>query len=148
MRASNLLRVCLAIAVLASGCASSPSGASAHALNRRAAAEGSAFRFKTVTLDGAARLTLVLAADLPSGPTRADVPTRRNILLLIADTEATAGRPAPEIEDIKLLPDGRELWLIKTSGHNGVGYIVRLKPSAQGGGTDIEVSGARGYYKD
>jgi hypothetical protein len=147
MRASSLIPVCTVLAVLASGCASSSLGTSTDAYNRRAAAEGSAFRFKTEKLNGADRLTLVLADDLPSGPTRADVPTRRNILLLIADTEATAGRPPPEIEDVKLLPDGRELWVIKTQGHNGVAYLVRLKASAQGG-TDIEISGARGYYKD
>jgi hypothetical protein len=147
MRASSWIPVCTVLAVLASGCASSSLRTSTDAYNRRAAAEGSAFRFKTEKLNGADRLTLVLADDLPSGPTRADVPTRRNILLLIADTEATAGRPPPEIEDVKLLPDGRELWVIKTQGHNGVGYLVRLKASAQGG-TDIEISGARGYYKD
>jgi hypothetical protein len=148
MRALSLVAVCAVLAVLVSACASSSLDASTDAYNRRAAAEGSAFRFRTENLNGAARLTLVLADDLPSAPTRADVPTRRNILLLIADTEATAGRPPPVIEDIKQLRDGRELWVIKTEGHNGVAYIVRLKPSAQGGGTDIEISGARGYYKD
>jgi hypothetical protein len=150
MRASSLIPVCAvlaALALLASGCAATSSSTGTDAYNRRAAAEGSAFRFKTEKLNGADRLTLVLADDLPSGPTRADVPTRRNILRLIADTEATAGRPAPEIEDIKLLPDGRELWVIKTQGHNGVAYLVRLKASAQGG-SDVEISGARGYYKD
>jgi hypothetical protein len=147
MRAVTFVLVTAALAFAASGCASNGGHASADDLNRAAAAEGSAFRFKTVQLDGAPRLTLVLAADLPSGPSRADVPTRRNIMRLIADTEATAGRPSPEIEDIKMLSDGRELWLIKTEGHNGVGYIVRLKASSQGG-TDIEISGAQGFYKD
>jgi hypothetical protein len=148
MRALRWLVISAALASLASSCASSPPLANADALNRRAAAEGSAFRFRIVKLDGVNRMTLVLADDLPSAPTRADVPTRRNIMRLIADTEATAGRPSPQIEDIKRLPDGREVWLIKTAGHNGVAYLVRLKPSAQGGGTDIEVSGARGYYQD
>jgi hypothetical protein len=147
MRAVRRVLVGAAFAMLASACASGPPSESPEVLNRRAAAEGSAFRFRTVKLAGGNRLTLVLADDLPSGPTRADVPTRRNIMRLIADTEATAGRPNPEIADIKLLPDRRELWLIKTQGHNGVAYLVTLKPSAQGG-TDIELSGARGYYKE
>jgi len=121
-------------------------GANLEASNRLAAAEGSPFRWRSVRINGAERLTVVLA-DLPSGPTRADAPTRRNILLLIGDTEATAGRPPPQIADIKILPDRREVWLLAAPGHNGIAYIIALKPSPQGG-TDIEVSGSRGYYKD
>jgi len=121
-------------------------GANLDASNRLAAAEGSPFRWRAIKINGAERLTVVLA-DLPSGPTRADAPTRRNILLLIGDTEASAGRPPPQIADIKILPDRREVWLLVAAGHNGIAYVVALKPSPQGG-TDIEVSGARGYYKD
>jgi hypothetical protein len=138
----------LVSAALLGACAGGPASSSANldASNRLAAAQGSPFRWRAVKINGAERLTVVLA-DLPSGPTRADMPTRRNILMLIGDTEATAGRPPPQIADIKILPDRREVWLLTVSGHNGIAYVVALKPSPQGG-TDIEVSGARGYYKD
>jgi hypothetical protein len=138
----------LVSAGLLGACAGSSASISANldASNRLAAAQGSPFRWRAVKINGAERLTLVLA-DLPSGPTSADMPTRRNILLLIGDTEATAGRPPPQITDIKILPDRREVWLLAAPGHNGVAYVVELKTSPQGG-TDIEVSGARGYYKD
>ncbi len=140
--------VALLGSALLSACAGTSAATSANldASNRLAAAQGSPFRWRAIKINGAERLTVVLA-DLPSGPTRADVPTRRNVLLLIGDTEATAGRPPPQIADIKILPDHREVWLLAANGHNGIAYIVGLKPSPQGG-TDIEVSGARGYYKD
>jgi hypothetical protein len=138
----------LCAAALLAACAgtSASTAANLDASNRLAAAQGSPFRWRSLRINGAEKLTVVLA-DLPSGATRADVPTRRNILLLIADTEATAGRPPPQIADIKILPDHREVWLLAAPGHNGIAYVVELKPSPQGG-TDIEVSGARGYYKD
>jgi len=146
-RRSPILLALLAAGMLAACAGTGASnGANLDASNRLAAAQGSPFRWRSIKINGAERLTVVLA-DLPSGPTRADVPTRRNILLLIGDTEATAGRPPPQIADIKILPDRREVWLLAAPGHNGIAYIIVLKPSPQGG-TDIEVSGARGYYKD
>jgi len=53
-------------------------------------------------------------ANLPSGPSRADPVVKQDALAQIAKLEAVAGRTDPQVEDIKLLNDGRELWLLRT----------------------------------
>ncbi len=113
--------------------------------NRKAEADGSPFRFRAKSIPGGTMLVKVLA-DLPSVPSRADAALRRDTLHLIAQMESAAGRPEPQLEDVKTLRDGREVWLLKTSGE-GIAYLVDFKPSAQGG-TDIGLSKPLAYQKD
>jgi hypothetical protein len=84
--------------------------------------------------------------DLPSGPSHADAVTRREVLRLITLSEAGAGRGEPEVEDVKLLPNQREFWILKAA-HEGVGYLVHLRPSTQGTGVNIEISGPQEYLR-
>jgi hypothetical protein len=126
-------------------CQSSPLSSSVEYANKKAEAEGSPFRWKSKTVPGGAMLVRVLA-ELPSGPSRADPVVKQDTLARIAKSEAAAGRTDPQVEDIKLLKDGREVWLLKT-GHDGIAYIVDFRPSTQGG-TDIGISKPQSYKRD
>jgi hypothetical protein len=123
-------------------CQSSPLSSSVEYANKKAQAEGSPFRWKSKIVPGGAMLVRVLA-DLPSGPSRADPVLKQDTLALIAKSEEAAGRTDPQIEDIKLLKDGREVWLLKTA-REGIAYIVDFRPSAQGG-TDMGISKPQSY---
>jgi hypothetical protein len=85
-------------------------------------------------------------ADLPSGPSRADPVLKHDTLDLISKMESAAGRPEPQVEDVKLLKNAKEVWLLKTAS-TGIAYIVDFKQSAQGG-TDIGLSKPQLYQKD
>ena len=84
--------------------------------------------------------------DLPSGPTKADAVLKKDTLALVATAEASKGRANPEVEDIKHLKDGREVWILK-SEQVGIAYIVHFKPSPRGG-IDIEMNGPNEYQKE
>ncbi|MGC2031019.1 MAG: hypothetical protein WA642_13455 [Steroidobacteraceae bacterium] len=126
-------------------CQSSPLSSSVDYANKKAEADGSPFRWKSKTVPGGSMLIRVLA-NLPSGPSRADPVVKQDALAQIAKLEAVAGRTKPQVEDIKLLKDGRELWLLKTE-RDGIAYIVDFRPSALGG-TDIGISKPQSYQKD
>ena len=89
-------------------------------------------------------MTLVMI-DIPSGPSRADAVLKKDILALITKAEAADGRSDPQVEDIKPMKDGKEVWVLK-SDREGIAYIVGFKPSPQGG-SDIEMSGPKKYQK-
>jgi hypothetical protein len=126
-------------------CQSSTLSSSVEYANKKADADGSPFRWKSKTVPGGSMLVRVLA-DLPNGPSRADPVVKRDTLALIAKSEAVAGRADPRVEDIKLLKDGREVWLLE-SGRDGIAYIVDFRQSAQGG-TDIGISKPQSYQKE
>jgi hypothetical protein len=112
--------------------------------NSQAEASGSPFRWKTEDVGGGT-VMIVVMADLPTGPTRADPVLKNDILALITKAEASEGRPDPQVEEVKPLKDGREVWVLKTV--EGIAYIINLMPSPQGG-TDIEMSGVQRYHKE
>jgi hypothetical protein len=126
-------------------CQSSPLSSSVDYANKKAEADGSPFRWKSKTVPGGSMLVRVLA-NLPSGPSRADPVVKQDALAQIAKLEAVAGRTDPQVEDIKLLKDGRELWLLKTE-RDGIAYIVDFRPSALGG-TDIGIGKPQSFQKD
>ena len=132
----------LPILLSLAACASSSVASSVEYANQKAEAEGSPFRWKSKSVSGGTMLVRVLA-DLPSGASRADPLLKQDTLTQIAKLEAAAGRKDPQIEDVKLLKDGRELWLLK-SEHDGIAYIVDFRSSPQGG-TDIGLSKPQ-YY--
>jgi hypothetical protein len=126
-------------------CLSSSLTSSVEYANRKAEADDSPFRWKAKTVPGGSILTRVLA-DLPSEPSRADPVLKQDTLALIAKMEAVAGRTDPQVEDVKLMKDRREVWLLR-SGSDGIAYIVNFRQSAHGG-TDIELSKPEPYRKD
>ena len=139
----------LSIALVALGlvaCESPTATNAARIANTQAEASGSPFRWKTQSVNGGTAMFLVMA-DLPSGPTIADPVLKKDTLALIAKAEAGKGRANPEVEDIKHLKDGGEVWILKASSHDGIAYVVHFKSSSQGG-VDAEMSGPKEYRKE
>jgi hypothetical protein len=126
-------------------CQSSSLTSSVEYANKKAEAEGSPFRWKATSVPGGSILVRVLG-NLPSGPSRADPTLKQDTLSQIAKLEAGAGRTDPQLEDVRLLKDGREVWLLK-SERDGIAYIVDFRQSAQGG-TDIGLSKPQAYQRE
>lgn len=134
----------LVLAWIVVGCAGQATNVTRQ-LNRQAKATGSPFRWKTESQGGHDVVTKVLA-DLPRGDTKADAPLKKEILSKIEQLEASKGRGAPEIAEICLMPDGREVWVIRNI-RLGVAYLIGMDPSAQGG-TDFTIAGPENFQRE
>jgi len=140
----TLVLIVVSILTLAMvGCGNTASNA-ASKLNRQAKAAGSPIRWKSESRGGQMTVTRVLI-DLPRGATKADALLKKEILSKIAQVESSKGRSVPELEEVRLMPDGREVWVLKNLEH-GVAYVIGMEPSAQGG-TDFTVVGPEHYSR-
>ena len=84
--------------------------------------------------------------DLPTGTTKAGETLKKDILSQIAKVELSNQRKSPEIEEVRLLTDGREVWIIKNQ-KDGIGYVITMRPSPKGG-TDFAVDGPNMFNKN
>lgn len=125
---------------LGAGCASSEIHQAARLANEEAAASGSPFRWEARDVNGDAVLRRIMI-DLPVGGTSADAQLQQDILGLLAKAERAQNRPAPAVTEIRILPKGREVWVLKSAAPDeAIAYIVALRPASQGG-TDIVLTG-------
>jgi hypothetical protein len=81
---------------------------------------------------------------LLSGPTKVDSWSEKKIMKLIAKAEAEAKRPEPKIIDIKLVKDGREVWVLEKGGREALAYIISSDRS-ESGGSDYVITGPLEY---
>lgn len=144
IRHLGLLVVIIGALILA-GCGSTATHATRIA-NSDFEATGWPFRWVAKNAGGGGSIVSLTLIDLPSGPTKADAVLKQDTLTLIAKSEAAAGRPAPQIEDIKLLTDGREVWVLNSRVGDGLAYVVAFTPSPQGG-VDISLRGPQRYSR-
>ena len=124
------------------GCAVPPADLGASQQNREAEASGWPFRWKIRYFPGGAAMTHVMI-DLPSGPTKADARLKQEILNEIAKAKYyQLGHPAI-LEEVRLMPDGREVWILKDPSKTmGRAYVVTLK-----GGSKFSISGLNAFQK-
>ena len=113
--------------------------------NRQAEAAGSPFRWKIQSVGGGTIMSRVMI-DLPTGTTKAGETLKKDILSQIAKVELSNQRKSPEIEEVRLLTDGREVWIIKNQ-KDGIGYVITMRPSPKGG-TDFAVDGPNMFNKN
>lgn len=125
------------------GCGTTASNA-ARLANADAEASGSPFRWTSQSVSGGSVLQRTLI-ELPSAPSRADAVLTRDTLALIAKSETAAGRPYPQVEDIKMMKDNREVCILK-SASGGLAYVVVFTPSPAGG-VDIGLQGPQLYSR-
>jgi hypothetical protein len=130
----------LLLASLLTACATPMSSAVTEA-NKKMELNGSPFRYRAVD-DSSMTLTLM---PLPVGPTRAVPPLAQQVLESIATQESRKGRSVANLEEVRHLQDGREVWVLKTLGE-GVAYIVAFASPSQPG-SDIRVTGPTVYQK-
>ncbi len=139
MRSLSALLVLL-LTVLGAGCASSDLRQAARLANEEAAASGLPFRWEAREVNGDTVLRRIML-DLPAGGTSADAQLQQDILALLAKAERAQNRPAPAVTEIRILPNGREVWVLKSAAPDeAIAYIVALRPASQGG-TDIVLTG-------
>lgn len=140
----RIISVLLSIAAVALAGCGSPMANVAEQQNREAERSGSPFRWDVKSAYGGTAMTRVMI-DLPRGATKADGTLKKDILSEIEKAEISKQRAPTEVEDVRLLPDGREVWILKHP-QDGVAYIVSMKPSSQGG-TDFSIDGPHLFQK-
>ena len=138
------LSIVLALGIVLYGCANPSTFNAVKTLNEQAEQEGSPFRWQVESVSGGTILYQEMIP-LPSGPSKADGMLKADTLEIIRKAEETKGRSEVQLEDVKHLPDGREVWVFKNSDW-GIAYIVKYYPSSKGG-TDIEIQGPVQYKK-
>lgn len=131
--------ILLLVAVLAA-CATPMSSAVAEA-NKQMELKGSPFRYRAVD-DSHMTLTLL---PLPVGPSKAVPALARQALDSIAAQEARKGRSIANLEEVRHLQDGREVWVLQSLGE-GVAYIVAFASPSQPG-SDIRITGPTVYQR-
>ena len=119
--------ILIASAALLAGCQSQTATIAVRIVNREAEASGSPFRWEARSVPGGTALTRVMI-DLPRGSTKAEGTRKRDILDRIEQAERSKQRGAPELEEVRLLPDGREVWILRQ--REGVAYVVTLQDGA------------------
>ncbi len=89
-------------------------------------------------------MTMVMI-DLPRGDTKADDLLKKDILSRLKKVELSQHRGTPEVDEVRLLPDGREVWVLKNRTQ-GVAYIVTLRRAPQGG-TYFSITGPQIFQR-
>ncbi len=130
------------------GCVHPPADLGASQQNHASEASGWPFRWKVTSFNGGTAMTRVMV-DLPSGPTKADTRLKEEILSQIGKARYYQHFGPPVIEDVRLLPDGREVWVEKNKIPNktkGRAYVVTLISSRQAG-SSFSISGLVAFQK-
>jgi hypothetical protein len=138
----SILLVILVATLAFAGCESQVASI-AREQNREAELSGSPFRWRVQTTVGGTAMMRVMI-DLPLGKTKADAMVKKDILKQIEKVELSNHRAAPEVEEVRLLPDGREVWILKNKV--GLAYIVSMPPSPRGD-TDFSIYGPTLFQK-
>ncbi len=120
----------LFLTLLLGGCANSTAVNAVRILNRDAENAGSPFRWKSDSIQGQTIMQLVMI-DLPSGPTKTEPALRAKIMAQINLREAEKDRPPAQVADVKLMPDGREVWVLRSIKY-GVAYVVTFGRNSAG----------------
>ena len=141
MKTPALVVVSILILTLA-GCVHPPHDLGASQQNREAEASGWPFRREIRSIPGGTSMTQVMIK-LPAGPTRADAQLKQDILNQIGKASYYQHVHPAELEEVRLMPDGREVWILKDpSKTTGRGYVVTLM-----GGRKFSVSGLNAFQK-
>ena len=121
-------------------------GGETRVANREAEEAKLPFRWKTKKV-GKETVKVRVMLPLKSGASLASPAIKRDIMDLIRNAENAQGRVNPQVEDVKLMEDGREVWILRAS-EGGIAYIVFMRPSKQGGGgTQVELGGPYPFEK-
>lgn len=131
---------CTLLLGMLAACATPMSSAVSEA-NQQMEAKGSPFRYVE---SGDSSMTLTLLP-LPVGPTRAVPPLAQQAMEAITTAETRKGRSVANLEEVRHLQDGREVWVLKSLG-SGIAYIVAFAAPSQPG-TDIRLTGPTLYQK-
>jgi hypothetical protein len=116
----------------------------ARAANKQNKAKGIPFRWETTNLPADTVMVLRMLP-LPVGPSKADATLTSDTLASMSEKEQVENRGIAELEEVRLMQDGGEVWILK-SNDGGIAYVVHFENSPQGG-VDIRLSGPYKYVK-
>ena len=122
----------LALALV--GCVHPAADLGASQQNRDAEDSGWPFRWKITKLNGGTSMTRVMLP-LPSGPTKADARLKQEILNHIGKAWFYQHVRPAELQSVRLMPDGREVWILKDESAVGRAYVITIFASPQRGRT-------------
>ncbi len=123
--------VAIFVSVLAlAGCVHPPADLGASQQNRDAEESGWPFRWRITKLNGGTSMTRMMLP-LPSGRTKADARLKQHILNEIGKAWFYQNVRPAELEDVRLMPDGREVWILKDPT-GGRAYVITLFSSPRG----------------
>ena len=120
------------LGVTLAGCVHPPGDLGGSQQNREWEDSGWPFRWRITKLNGGTSMTRVLLP-LPSGPTKADARLKQEILNHIGKAWFYQHVRPAELESVRLMPDGREVWILKDESAVGRAYVITLFSPPRGG---------------
>jgi hypothetical protein len=134
------IAIALVLSAVLVGCTTPLADAVSNA-NKQMEHKGSPFRY--VARDDTSMVMTLLP--LPTGPTKAIDSLAQQVLASIRSEELKKGRSTANVEEVRHLQDGREVWVLHTLSA-GIAYVVAFEnPSAPK--SDIRISGPTTYQK-
>ena len=137
----KLRLACILAAVLGlAGCPTTPSAV--ETANKQLESQGSPFRY---IAQGDSGMVMTLLP-LPAGPSAANDALFKQTLDAITKEEMRKGRSVANLEEVRHLQDGREVWVMKTLGDGGIAYVVAFAAPSQPG-SNVRMKGPYTYKK-
>jgi len=134
----------LGMVFLLAACADTTLSDAAHSANQKLEAKGSPYRWTPKTVGDSSTLVLTLLP-LPAGPTKANPALAQQVLGLLSKEEAKKGRYSAELQEVRYLNDGREVWVLNSIG-DGVAYVVAMSNPSDPR-SSIKISGPTTYSR-
>jgi hypothetical protein len=132
---------CILVAVLGlAGCPTTPSAV--EQANKQLESQGSPFRY---IAQGDSGMVMTLMP-LPAGPSKANDALFKQTLGAITKEELRKGRSVANLEEVRHLQDGREVWVMKTLGDGGIAYVVSFASPSQPD-SNVRMKGPYTYKK-
>ena len=132
--------VALALSAALAACTTPVQDAVSNA-NKQMEVKGSPFRY--VARDDSSMVLTLLP--LPAGPTKAMDSLAQQVLASIRSAEEKAGRSTANVEEVRQLQDGREVWVLHTLSA-GIAYVVAFE-NPSNPKSDIRITGPTTYQK-
>ena len=130
----------LAAALGLGGCPTTPTAV--EQANKQLESQGSPFRYVP---QGDSGMVMTLMP-LPTGPSNAVDPLFKKTLDAISKEELRKGRSVANLEEVRHLQDGREVWVMKTLGNGGIAYVVAFAAPSQPD-SNVRMKGPYTYKK-
>jgi hypothetical protein len=138
------ITVFLVLAAMLVACADTTGSDAAARANQQMEAKGSPFRYRPQETGSGTALVLTLLP-LPAGPTKANAALAQEVMKAITTTELRKGRSVANLQEVRYLQDGREVWVLHSLG-DGVAYVIAMANPADPR-SSIKISGPTTYIR-
>jgi len=134
--------ILLAAVFALAGCPSSSISSAVDSANKKLEMEGSPFRYVAAS-DSSMVMTLM---PLPAGPSKAVPGLVKKSMDSITQEEFRQKRSVANLEEVRYLQDGREVWVLQTLSNTGIAYVVAFE-SAGNPDSNVRMKGPYTYQK-